>query len=1681
MSAVIKVVSKVVKPVLNVASDIANTIMEPAFEVMDFVRDEIAAPVFDVAIDNIDIYDAINIGITVASGGTIPPWVIGVSSGAATIARGGDLSDAIKAGAVAYAGSTVGKTFDTKIAPRLTDTLTAEGFNQTVSNLISEGVKSSAKALVYGQDPLEAFAIGGINAGVGAALGAIDDAYTNLTGEVNLDIDGVEIPVVAGWENLQDGVKDAIAAGVTAELNGGDISSAVLTNIVSKYSGLAKTMNNYMTSEEGLGLDEDRARLLTTALGNAAGAAIDGNTELTFDAFFKTIEDYGYKGLKEAIDKPVYEGLDKITGDYQKTAAAANTLNTAITTAQNVADEYNSLRTTLQNEVDNAQALYGTDSEAYNAAYARLQERYDTYYTPTFNALQNEHDDVMVTVNDAQIEYDDQNQYLMSDINDLDIALSPIFNEVQREIVLALKPDANLEVIANYLGVDEVDAASAFLSTNGSLTNMPNTQSEADAALDQTRLQYVTAALNARGIPIESLNPNQLGKYLNYAKEFLGNTNNILNADMNEFADSMIYSAELSPEIIKTAKDAGFVPQTVDDYGMFLTGEYIRVSEAGNTGNAPAFLDTRGLADENVEQWLFTNGYTQDDVTHVGDGYYNRDITDSTTYGFEKPPLEELDNAVSNYKDPTNSRFGEQPVEGQRVLDEVVLGEGVGAQQLLDGSAILTNNDGVPTWELRTTQDTATGGVDTTAVLEDITGVAPTFTTFVNQYGVENIDTFLYMPNVMETGEDGVRRFTEVPGGATGAYSLSEDRTRVLDADGNTVGIIEASPMMLATLVNLNPNDGQTFDDLVGTPIAKAAKTFYSRIRDDLSTEENKETWDNMSSVFLLMSGEMVDAVAGMDVLKGDSPDTELSRYADFILSSAYDIKSDEWRENGPIIEELRRAPLNAWYEANPGKELSVIDNTLLQLEGVYGAYQRFPTQVLAETIGKEVLQEIPLLLTGAAVARIGYKSTVNIAGKEWAAKFSSKLGITTAGGLNVAEAYGATASSTYDTIYATALRKEGVTEETATDAQKDAAHNLAVPAAQNAAAAAAVVTGALYVTGMGSSLEKTFLGAGKSTITTNAVKQLSSSILNVADIMVKEGISESIEEIIPQMLTDKYQREIDPDAVRGFDNVVNAGIQAFLTGGGTSGTLSIPNVTIDQAKSTLAASDMLGTLVGNSATSTGNVIADLLPKINPGIKNVFATTSTAEEATAALQELGLTDNVVLNNVLNSTYDTMYVSTNEADTAFSTANPDYKPTQADIDSIVTANPSADLDTAVTEFINPKFLSADEVKAAALEEGIILTDEQAEAYVGQKDEASATTDIRNEYDPLATTKDEATQYFADTGYTATPEELADFIGTLNEEVQKTAIGDYVNPRQVTKDEAKQFLEDVGYNADEDEIARFIGQTNDDTFQDTQRTAINEYTDPRVVTGDEVRTRFQELGFDTPTETDINKFTGQFDQTAKLGEVEEYLPTAQYNSIAELLGKPARNVTQEDVDFVANKIALDEVLTDQQITRYDVNSDGIVDQFDNDLLLQRLGGDTDVQLADTAMFNPATGIYAQLDTQNDTQAQLDAVIDLNTQLNTQVNTLGKKTNFNQFQDMLMGANDLSGQQVAVKSGDKVNLDYLYDFESVFANPQQEALFGSPYGVAPTANSRGGSFAQGGQIEDKNDMLLRILGEV
>ena len=76
--------------------------------------------------------------------------------------------------------------------------------------------------------------------------------------------------------------------------------------------------------------------------------------------------------------------------------------------------------------------------------------------------------------------------------------------------------------------------------------------------------------------------------------------------------------------------------------------------------------------------------------------------------------------------------------------------------------------------------------------------------------------------------------------------------------------------------------------------------------------------------------------------------------------------------------------------------------------------------------------------------------------------------------------------------------------------------------------------------------------------------------------------------------------------------------------------------------------------------------------------------------------------------------------------------------------------------------------------------------------------------------------------------------------------------------------------------------------------------------------------------------------------------------------------------------------------------------------------------------------------------------------------------KLGNVNSLMQMLGQANDLGGQQVTVKAADPAKIGYIYDFNSIFANPSQEKMFASPYG----------SYAQGGTVEEVNEELLKIL---
>jgi uncharacterized protein YneF (UPF0154 family) len=450
----------------------------------------------------------------------------------------------------------------------------------------------------------------------------------------------------------------------------------------------------------------------------------------------------------------------------------------------------------------------------------------------------------------------------------------------------------------------------------------------------------------------------------------------------------------------------------------------------------------------------------------------------------------------------------------------------------------------------------------------------------------------------------------------------------------------------------------------------------------------------------------------------------------------------------------------------------------------------------------------------------------------------------------------------------------------------------------------------------------------------------------------------------------------------------------------------------------------------------------------------------------------------------------------------------YDPSDAEVASFVAQVEQTTQAKNIAKYVDPRQVTMEELQAIAKEEGLTLTQALAETYIGQglaaDYEATQLAAARKEYDPLATTLAEAEEFFAATGYTASPEELASFVASKTEETQRSAISAYVNPRQVTEAEAVKFFSDLGYAATPDEVKKFVGQLNDDTYEQTQLTNVGAYVDPRMVDITEVNDFITGLGLDITKarEEDVNKLVGQYDESLLASRVQEALPVLTYNMLSDeltavenLLGKPGQEVTKADVDFITDAIASNIVLNEQQTAQYDVNADGVVDAQDQTLLESALSGQA-VPFADTSVYAP-TGMYKTLQDQRiqaatdkqtiidqmteqnrqiqeDLQTKIDEQTALNTEMNTQIQTQIQTNYENMLKeasaqrgratlDRMLGT---PGYSLEAKQVDPLKLDYIYDFSSIFATPQQEALFVSPY-------------RKGGQVDATTDKLLRIIG--
>jgi hypothetical protein len=344
----------------------------------------------------------------------------------------------------------------------------------------------------------------------------------------------------------------------------------------------------------------------------------------------------------------------------------------------------------------------------------------------------------------------------------------------------------------------------------------------------------------------------------------------------------------------------------------------------------------------------------------------------------------------------------------------------------------------------------------------------------------------------------------------------------------------------------------------------------------------------------------------------------------------------------------------------------------------------------------------------------------------------------------------------------------------------------------------------------------------------------------------------------------------------------------------------------------------------------------------------------------------------------------------------------YTPTDEDVVNVlgtIGSNPDLDSQTAIQQYVDPRYIDIDEVKEAAAQQGYQISDEEALQYTGQFNESETLPTYQDIFDPFGTTEEEVRDFFGRYRYDPTDEEVQQFIGSFGEDAQRRAIGTYVVPG----------LEDIygdisGISDQVTGLEGTVGGLGD------QLTGL-EGTVSDIGTG---------LG---------DQLTGLEGTVGGMGD--------QLTGLEGTVGGLGDQLTglEGTVGGIGDQVG---GLGDQ-LTGLEGTVGGIGDQVGG--LEQGLGE-----------LGQGLG------------EGIGGVLGL---ISGMGRDLRRQTQTNTLLSLLNAEAGGSGQQQEVKSVDPARIGYVYDIggESIFATPQQERMFVTPY-------------ASGGQVDNTTDALLRLL---
>jgi len=283
------------------------------------------------------------------------------------------------------------------------------------------------------------------------------------------------------------------------------------------------------------------------------------------------------------------------------------------------------------------------------------------------------------------------------------------------------------------------------------------------------------------------------------------------------------------------------------------------------------------------------------------------------------------------------------------------------------------------------------------------------------------------------------------------------------------------------------------------------------------------------------------------------------------------------------------------------------------------------------------------------------------------------------------------------------------------------------------------------------------------------------------------------------------------------------------------------------------------------------------------------------------------------------------------------------------------------------------------------------------------------------------------------------------GLLRDEALQKAIDDVATDLGTTKeditDQITKFESDLAT-----EIAALATKVQVSDVEKSILAKMKEYTDAGMDRDealqkalDEANTNIDQLAEDLGTTKEaitqqLTDFQTKLDADLALlatrQQVNE-LETELYLKIAEY---EAQAISRDE----ATKLAIADLATDLETTEEN--------------LMTRLGVTQDT------LTNRINEVETNLENQFNEQIKTtqDLITDTATETQKQIKTAANQSAARDFFDMVLGSEDLEGQQVTVSQSPLAQINYIYDFQDPLANQQQRGFFGaaSPYGESLAA---------------------------